>query len=374
MIGASVAYHLARNGVRDVLVLDRAPGPGAGSTGKATGGFRAQFATPVNIRLSLLARESLQRFREDTGVDPGYAQVGYLWLAGNEAELLALRDARRVQAAEGLHEATEVSLSDIAAINPAVSLEGIKGGAYCPTDGFIKPLEILRGYLTAASRLGVGIEWGTDVVGVTRGRSGHATKLLTSNGEIAVEKIVNAAGPWAASLAALARVALPVEPLRRQVAITDPCDCLPADMPMTIFLHDGFHLRVRDGRVVLAWPSPGVAHLPFDTTLEEKWIDQVSACASRRVPALRGVRVDRDACYAGLYEMSPDGHAVLGAAEECGNFYLANGSSGHGVMHAPALGQLLAEIICGRETAFDVTALSPLRFTDGRPRSESELL
>ncbi|MBA3403089.1 MAG: FAD-binding oxidoreductase [Gemmatimonadaceae bacterium] len=374
VIGASVAYYLARGGMRDIVILDRAPAPGWGSTGKATGGFRAQFVTSVNVRLSLLARESLLRFRDETGVDPGFMQAGYLWLAGSESDLESLREAHRVQTAEGLHEAHEVDLREIALINPAVALDGVCGGAFCPTDGFIKPLEMLRGYLTAASRLGVGIEWDTDVVGVTKSEQGRAATVVTSRGEIAVDSIVNAAGPWAASLAALAGVSLPVTPLRRQVALTEPCDRLPANMPMTIFLEDGFHLRVRDGRVLLAWPSPAVSDEPFETSIDDSWISHVSALAFRRIPALRGVRIDRSACYAGLYEMSPDNHAILGASKECENFFLANGSSGHGVMHSPALGQLLADIICGRETAIDVTPLSPLRFVEGRKSLRSELL
>ncbi len=374
VVGASVAYHLARAGMRDVVIFDRAPAPGWGSTGKATGGFRVQFATPVNVRLSLIARESLLRFHDETGVDPGYVQAGYLWLAGSESGVLSLREAHRVQTAEGVHEAREVDLREIAAINPAVDLDGLFGGAFCPTDGFIKPLEILRGYLAAALRLGVEIQWDTEVVGVTKREDGHAAAVVTSRGEIAADSIVNAAGPWAASLAALAGVALPVVPLRRQVALTVPCDRLPADMPMTIFLEDGFHLRVRDGRVLLALPSPAVSDAPFATTVDDSWIDEVSALACQRLPVVRGVRIDRSACYAGLYEMSPDSHAILGASAECENFFLANGSSGHGVMHSPALGQLLADIICGRETAIDVTPLSALRFADGRESPGAELL
>lgn len=136
VIGASVAYYLARGGMRDIVILDRAPAPGWGSTGKATGGFRAQFVTSVNVGLSLLARESLLRFRDETGVDPGFMQAGYLWLAGSESDLESLREAHRVQTTEGLHEAHEVGLREIAVINPAVALDGVCGGAFCPTDGF----------------------------------------------------------------------------------------------------------------------------------------------------------------------------------------------------------------------------------------------
>jgi sarcosine oxidase subunit beta len=146
-------------------------------------------------------------------------------------------------------------------------------------------------------------------------------------------------------------------------------------MPMTIFAGDGFHLRVRDGRILLLWPTPGAAERPWDTEVDPAWIEAVVAKAHRRVPVLRKVAIDRAASWAGLYEMSPDKHAILGPAPECSNLYLVNGSSGHGVMHAPALGQLLAEILSdGAATTLDVGPLSPLRFAEGRLNPVSELL
>ena len=374
-MGASVAWHLATLGQRDVVVLERGPTPGLGSTGRATGGFRAQFGSEINVRLSLLARDKLLRFREETGVDPGYVCAGYLWLAGNEAQVGALRSALEVQHAAGLHEAAEVGAEDIARLNRWISLEGVAGGTFCPTDGFIKPLAILRGYLTAATRLGVRVEQGLEVTALRCDRNGRVTTVETTGGPFHAGAVVNAAGPWAAEVAAMAGVPLPVTPLRRQVAATAPCDLLPADMPMTIWVGDGFHLRVRDGRVLLLRPTPGAAGRPFDTSLEPSWVDAVRATAHERVPVLRGVAVESAACWAGLYEMSPDKHAILGAVPGCENFYCINGSSGHGVMHAPSLGQLLAEIMCeGRAVALDATPLGPSRFERGMAIAGSELL
>jgi sarcosine oxidase subunit beta len=375
VIGASVAYHLALRGVRDVVVLDRAAGPGEGSTGRATGGFRAQFASAVNVRLSLLAREKLLRFGEEIGADPGYLAAGYLWLAGAEAELAELRAGRVLQQAEGLHEVVEVGPTEIARLNPALRLDGMVGGTFCPTDGFIQPRRILDGYLAAARRLGVRIEWETEVTGFALKSDGRIAGVTTSGSVIEVDAVVNAAGAWAAPVARMAGVDLPVTPLRRQVAITTPCALLPAMMPMTIFAGDGFHLRVRDGRVMLLQPTPGVPGQPFDIRVDPAWIDAVAETAHRRVPVLRRAAIDRAGCWAGLYEVSPDKHAILGAAPACANLFLVNGSSGHGVMHAPALGQLLAEIICeGRASTLDVTALRPSRFDEGAPNVVSGLL
>jgi sarcosine oxidase subunit beta len=375
VIGASVAYHLAARGWRDVVILERGSGPGEGSTGRATGGFRAQYATAINVRLSLLAREKLCRFEAETGVDPGYAPCGYLWIGADERELAELRDAQRVQHAEGLREAVELGPEDVLRCNPALAAEGIAGGVFCPSDGFIRPLRILEGYLAAGARLGVRVAWSTECTGFTMRADGTISEVLTSRGPIAVAAAVNAAGPWAAGVAALARLALPVTPLRRQAAATGPCDLLPEGMPMTIFAGDGFHLRVRDGRVLLLRPTPGVAGRPFDDSVDSEWVREVTATAHRRVGVLRRATIDEGACWAGLYEMSPDKHAILGRATGCENLFLANGSSGHGVMHAPALGQLLAEIMSdGAASSLDVTPLRPSRFAEGTPNPVSGLL
>ncbi|MGH7532592.1 MAG: NAD(P)/FAD-dependent oxidoreductase, partial [Gemmatimonadales bacterium] len=332
VIGASVAHHLSTRGIHNISILDQGPAPGAGSTGRATGGFRAQYGTAINIRLSLLARAKLLAFHDEVGADPGYAQAGYLWLSADAREQQILEEGLAVQHAEGLAEARTVTPDDVRRLNPALAPEGIFGGVYCPTDGFIRPLDILDGYLTSASRSGATTSWSTTVRAIERDASGRVSTVVTDSDRIPCGAVVNAAGAWAAEVAAMAGVALPVVPLRRQVASTVPCDLLPPMMPMTIFAGDGYHLRVRDGRVLLLWPNPGRPGAPFDTSVDGEWITAVTAKTARRVPMLHDVAIDRTASWAGLYEMSPDKHAILGPAPECPNFYLINGSSGHGVM------------------------------------------
>jgi sarcosine oxidase, subunit beta len=375
VIGASVAYHLAQKGCGPVLVLERNRAPGRGSTGKATGGFRAQFGSETNVRLSLLARDKLLRFEEELEVDPGYRPCGYLFLADDEAQFAALREAREIQTEAGLGEAREVGPSDVKGINPAVRADGLVGGVFCRTDGFIQPMEILRGYVEAAERLGVGFEYGAGCEGFEFDGPGRISAVRTRSGDVAAGSVVNAAGAWAAPVAREAGLELPVEPLRRQVAITHPFEALPEDMPMTVFVEDGFHLRVRDGRVMLLLPDkPDVAD-PLEGSVEEAWLGSVVETARQRVPCLKDASIDREKCWAGLYEMSPDGHALLGRAPETENLYLANGSSGHGVMHAPALGQLLAEIIVdGAASTLDAHPLRPSRFAEDEPNLAPTLL
>jgi sarcosine oxidase subunit beta len=366
VMGASAAYHLAARGRRDVLVIDSGSAAGEGSTSRATGGFRAQYGTAINVRLSLLTRSKLRRFSDEVGGECGYVPAGYLWLASSAGVLKGLAEARALQHAEGLTEATAATPDEVALINPAIALDGIFGGSFCPTDGFVRPLGILNGYLEAAQRLGVDVSWGEEAVDAKRSASGRITALLTTRRRIATDTVINAAGAWAGAFGSACGLNVPVSPLRRQVALTEPTRVLPDSMPMTIFTDDGFHLRVRDGRVLLLWPTPGLLGRPFDATVDAEWIDAVTAKAHARVPVLRDVPVDSAGSWAGLYEMSPDKHAILGAHPECENLFLINGSSGHGVMHAPALGHLLAEIILdGRATTIDTHPLRPERFSEG---------
>jgi sarcosine oxidase subunit beta len=376
VMGASVAWHLASRGCRDVVVIDRSPAPGLGSTGKATGGFRAQFATEVNIRLALLSREKLLRFPEEIGVDSGYRPYGYLFLASSESQMEALRSIRPLQHGLGV-PVEEIGPEEARRLNPAVSTEGIVGGTFCPIDGFIRPLAILNGYVEAAKRLGVRFEHGVEATGfsIAKRLPGRVMSVETTAGPISARHAVNAAGAWAGELGKLAGVDVPVTPLRRQVAPTAPTSVLPEEMPMTIFLEDGFHLRVRDGRVLLLWPQPPASADPFDADFDAGWLPGLLARAHQRVPCLRDVPVDRAGCWAGLYEMSPDQHALLGRAPRLENLWLINGSSGHGVMHSPALGQLVAEMILdGEAKTIDVYSLRPSRFAEGEPIPEFHLL
>lgn len=375
VIGASIAYHLAKQGCEDILVLERNEAPGRGSTCRATGGFRAQFGSEINVRLSLLSREKLLRFEGDLGVDSGYHPYGYLFLASNEEQLTTLQAAQRVQKTAGLEEARTVTPSDVERINPAVRVGELVGGVFCPTDGFIQPMWILSGYVENATRLGVRFEYGVECTDFQMDGRDRISAVRTSDGDIATGSVVNAAGAWAALVARGDGLALPVRPLRRQAAVTHPFDSLPEDMPMTVFAGDGFHLRVRDGRVLLLLPDePDVAD-PFDVTLEDAWLESVVERARTTVPCLARASIDHEGCWAGLYEMSPDGHALLGRAPETENLYLANGSSGHGVMHAPALGHLLAEIILdGSARTLDTHTLRPSRFVEGKPNLAPALL
>ncbi|HJQ36550.1 MAG TPA: FAD-dependent oxidoreductase [Thermoanaerobaculia bacterium] len=326
VIGASVAFHLAQRGCKDIVVIDRGEDFGAGSTLKATGGFRAQFDNETEVRLSLLSREKLRAFEEEVGVDSGYRPYGYLFLACNEQELDDLRRAQSVQHACGLHEAQMLSADEVRKINPKIGDDSVIGGAYCATDGFIRAKNILRGYADAAQRLGVRFQFNTE---------------LRDWSDVAARVKIEARGAWSGA---------PVFPLRRNVAATVVTDVLAENMPMTIWSGDWYHVRVRDGRVLILWPDD-----PPDDT---KWLRELNRRTEERMPCLIGVPLEE--FWWGFYEMTPDERALLG---EWNGIYYATGASGHGVMHSPALGHLLAELIVDGRTSIDISGLRPDRFS-----------
>ncbi len=373
VMGASVAWHLLQRGVRDVLLLDRAPGPGAGSTGRATGGFRVQYDTAANVRLSVRSREKLLAFAEEVGGDPGYQPFGYLFVARREADLALLRQAQAVQHGAGAPWPREVSAAEVLALNPALVPDRSIGGVFSPVDGFIRPIGLARGYLEGALRLGARIEWGVEVTGLVR-EGDRVAGVGTLDGRIGARAVVNAAGPWAGRFAARAGLDLPVRPVRRQVAATVPTDALPASMPMTAYVEDGFHTRVRDGRILWLWPHGVGVEESDEPTWRDDWVPKVMALAEARLPMAARVPVDPAACHCGLYEMSPDRHAILGEMPAAPGLYLVNGSSGHGVMHAPALGEALAAMVAGEPPMLDVSAFRPSRFAEGRPNVGTGLL
>ena len=341
VIGSSIAWHLAKRGVRDVVVIDRAERLGEGSTGKATGGFRAQFDNETEVRLSLLSRSKLREFESEVGVDSGYRPHGYLFLACNDDELAQLRAAPAIQHTCGVTEARMIGAEEARALNPAVRDESIIGAAFCPSDGFIRPMSILNGYADAARMLGVRFELGVEHQGF-RSEGARVVAVRTSRGEMHADVFIKAMGAWSGT---------PVVPLRRNVAATVPTDLLPESMPMTIWCGDWYHLRVRDGRVLVLWP---------DDPPVDDWLPRVQEMTRMRVPSVASLPIEE--VWTGLYEMSPDDRAIVGRSPDYENVFLATGCSGHGVMHAPAIGQLVAELVTEGTTSLDIEALSPKRF------------
>ena len=379
VVGASVAYHLAERGCKNVLIVERAAAQGAGSTGRATGGVRAQFSTAVNIAMSLYSLAFIENFREATGRDCGYLPVGYLFVATDGAQLEALKVARARQRAAGLTDVELLSAAEVARRAPRLRADNVAGGTFRQRDGFIAPLELMRGFTARAAERGARVWTETEVTGIDV-EGGRVRAVRTSRGPVATRAVVNAAGAWAAEVARLAKVEIPVAPLRRQIVCVRPREPLPEGTPMVIDFSDGFHFRavVTDGRwrpeVLLAWPDPAEP-AGFDDGLDPSFVPKLLARAGASVPSFASAEVVPGLSRAGLYEMTPDAHAIVCESERVGGLFLACGFSGHGVMHSPATGRAVADLVLdGRTSAFDIAPLHAARFNRGELSEETALL
>jgi sarcosine oxidase subunit beta len=372
IVGSSIAYHLAESGCTDVLIIEREEKQGLGSTSKSMGGVRAQFATPINIQMSLYSIDLFSRFEEATGQTADYRAHGYLFCATTEAHLKYLRENQEKQRAFGLKDAEMVSRDEIVKMVPQLIADDIIGGAYCPTDGFVDPHGVLTGFAKRAKERGVRIWLNTEVTGINV-ENGAVAGVKTTNGEVSTRNVVNAAGPWAAAIAKLAGVELPVTPLRRQIVKTQRCDFLPAKFPMVIDMSTGFHFRREGEAILMAWPDDEETY-GFKTAFTHDFLEKILTHAVNRVPEFVDLPVNPKQCWAGMYEVSPDHHAIIGQSPEVKGLFFANGFSGHGVMHSPASGRITADLILQRPSFVDPAPLGVERFAAGRLLEETAVL
>ena len=360
IIGVSIAYHLAKKGVRDVLLLERGM-MGEGATGKCAGGIRTQFSTEINIRFSLLSREVIDSFRDEFGVDPEFHQVGYLFLAQTRQQWTILKANARLIRSMGLRLEL-LDPGDILHRWPFIRVDDLKGGSYTEGDGYAGPFEVLQGFAKGARRLGAVLKEGVEVSGIEL-EKGRIQAVKTARGlKVHTPVVVNAAGPRAAGVAAWLDVDLPVHPLRRQIFFTDLFEELPQAIPMTIDMEYGWYMRREGNGLLLSGPQDSESSFREGVDFEGR--EWAALRSMHRVPVLERAGIARG--WAGLYSISPDHHAIMGTYPEIPGFFCANGFSGHGFQHSPAVGLLMAELIADGETrTLDINSLRPTRFREG---------
>jgi sarcosine oxidase subunit beta len=373
IVGSSIAYHLTTAGCRNVLVIERESAQGKGSTGKSMGGVRAQFSTPVNIQMSLYSIPFYASFDERLGFPCDYRPQGYLFCATSNQHSNYLRANYEKQVAMGLKNVHLISGDEIRHIFPQLRADDIIGGSFCSTDGFVDPYSAMVGFITRAIDHGATIWKSTEVTGIGQDEDGIA-QVETSRGAVSSRKVVNCAGAWAAGVAKLVGVDLPVEPLRRMLVPSEPFDEFPHTAPMIIDMSNGFHFRPESRGFLLAWNDPE-ERPGFKTDFDAAFVEKILMRAADRVPCFAGLPVNPKRAWAGLYEMTPDHHPILGEAPEVPGFFLANGFSGHGVMHAPAAGKILCDLILtGKTDLIDASLLNLSRFAEGRTIHETAVL
>jgi sarcosine oxidase subunit beta len=372
IVGSSIAYHLVDAGCKDVLVIERESAQGKGSTGKSMGGVRAQFSTPVNIQMSLYSIPFYASFEDKLGYPCDYRPQGYLFCATEEKHLAYLRTNFEKQVVLGLKDVQMISGDEIRRRFPQMRGGDILGGSFCSTDGFVDPYSAMIGFMTWACDHGAKLWKNTLVSAITTNE--NRFEVETSRGVVSTKKVVNACGAWAAATAKMVGIDLPVEPLRRMLVPTEPFDDFPHSAPMIIDMSNGFHFRPEARGFLLAWNDP--EETPgYKTDFEPSCIEKILTRAADRVPGFENLAVNPKRAWAGLYEMTPDHHPILGEAPGVPGFFCANGFSGHGVMHAPATGKILSDLILnGKTDLIDAKLLDLARFAEGRTIHESAVL
>jgi sarcosine oxidase subunit beta len=361
IMGASTAYHLAKRGCTNIVVLEANEMFGLGSTGLNAGGIRYQFATAVNIELSKLSIDMMERFSSEMGQELGIKRCGYLLMVDSDADLEQFRRNVALQNAYGVPSSV-VTLDEIATLAPEVELTGIIGGSWCPRDGLVDPHGLLQGYVSNARRLGASLVTGTSATAIET-TGGRIQRVVTSTGAIDTPAVVIACGPWSKQVGAMADIELPIEPIRRQIAVTAPIPGLRSDFPFVIDFSRSLYFH-REGGGILTGMSKHDEPPGFDTRVDDTWRLHHLENAMERLPLLADAGIAAE--WAGLYEVTPDDQPILGALPQVDGLFCCAGFSGHGLMHGPAAGLVVAEeILDGRATTIDIDTLRWNRFEAG---------
>ncbi len=376
-MGASVAFHLARSGMTDVVLVERESLLGTGSTGKNAGGVRHQFSHEANVRLSIESIRFFENFEEEVGAPLDFHQDGYLFLLSTEQAWQDFQRNAKMQ--EDLGVSVEVLTPEQALeYSPGLNIDGVIGATYCARDGIADPHGVTQGFAKAAKRMGVEIVSGTPVQGIQT-ENGRIVSVRTDEGSIETRTVVNAAGPWAAKIGDMAGITLPVAPYRRHIYIasTRPepgstiMPVIPQNHIMVIDFESSFYFHKEGPNVLFGMGEPNETP-SFEETVDDSFLEKIIPVATSRLPALSNASLLTT--WAGLYEVTPDAMPILGETPSVSGFYLINGFSGHGFQHAPAAGRLVAETILGRKTDFDLTPFNLARFSEGSMSGEANVV
>jgi sarcosine oxidase subunit beta len=379
-MGTSVAYHLATRGITNVVLVEREVQLGTGSTGRNAGGFRHQFSHAANIELSKESIALFARFEEEIGFPIDYWPDGYLFLLSSGASVAAFQASLALQRTHGV-DVEWLSPREAAARCPGLDTTGVLGATFCAADGIADPNGVTMGFARAAQARGVTIRRGEEVTAIDV-THGAVTGVRTPEGTIATRTVVNAAGPWAASIGRLAGVDVPVTPERRHIFIAQPPGggswdepphrgAVPSTRLMAIDFDTTFYFH-REGAGLLFGMGDPEERSGFDITVRWDFLPKVIEVAVTRLPALADAAISH--AWAGLYEMTPDHNPIIGPAAGLEGFFTIAGFSGHGFQHSPAAGRILADLIAGRDPRFDVSPFAPERFARRTASSEATIV
>jgi sarcosine oxidase subunit beta len=365
-MGSSIGFHLAEAGV-EVCVLERSE-LASGSTSRAAGGIRAQFSDPLNIALGLRSIAAYERFGERPGAEIDLRQVGYLFLLDREEDVESFERSVALQNEHGV-PTRFVSMAEARDLCPLAGLEGVLAATFCPLDGHASPEAVVQGYATGIRRLGGTVLTDCAVTGIER--SGKEVRAVrTGQGDVETGVVVCAAGVWSPELAREVGVELPVEPVLREVGYTSPA-ALPDGIPLTIDFTTGFYFHREGPGLLFGMADPGQP-AGFDAPTDPAWLERVTTVAERRLPRLLDLGIAGG--WKGYYEITPDHNALIGEAEGISRFLYATGFSGHGFLQAPAVGEVVRDLVLGTAPFVDPAPLSAARFALAAPRPEQNVI
>ena len=359
IIGTSIAYHLAQKKAKGVVLLEKGM-LGEGSTAKCAGGIRAQFSTEINIRFSLESFNTWNHFQEIMEGELDFKKVGYLFLAATEDEWAVFQSNSDLQHKFGI-PVELLSAQEIQYRWPYLRVDDLRGGTFCAWEGYAGPYEALSGFARGARRGGVKVFEETEVIQVLR-NGNQVAGVRTRRGDISAPLVVNAAGPYAGEVGKMAGAEVPVQPYRRQLFFTGPFSHIPDPIPLVIDFHRAWYFRREGAGLLISGPKDNFPS--FNLNVDYDAMVEVAENSMYRVPIMEKAEIDRG--WAGSYEISPDNHAILGEFPGLKGFFLANGFSGHGFQHSPAVGRVMAEMILGEKPSIDISCLSVERFARGK--------
>jgi sarcosine oxidase subunit beta len=361
VMGASAAYHLAKRGLKNIVLLEKEEFFGTGATGRCAGGVRYQFSTEINVKLSIESLPMIERFKEEIGQDVNYRQCGYLLVATDEKDATTFKHNVELQNKLGVRTQF-LNGDEIRARLPLMQFEDAIAGTFNQKDGIVDPNGVVAGYISAGQKLGVRAFAGNEVIGIRVSR-GEVEAVETRQGVIQAPRILDAAGPWAGQIGEMAGVQIPIVPLRRQMFTTNPLKEIPEDFPFVIDFAQSLYFH-REGDGLLIGMSNQHETPGFDQNVDEEFEFVNLEAAIERMPLLE--RASRASHWAGLYEVTPDAHPIFGGSNVKG-FTICTGFSGHGFMHGPVAGKLMSEyILDGKFSTLDVSMLDLARFEEER--------
>jgi sarcosine oxidase subunit beta len=358
VIGTSIAFHLAESGVTDVVLVERDE-LACGSTSKAAGGVRASFSNAANIAIGLRGLDVYSRFAQDYGQEIDFTRDGYLYLLSDQINVNVFTESVALQNSHGV-PSRMITPEEAKKRSPLIGTEGMLAACWSPDDGKATPESVVMGYAAAARRHGARIIRHCAVTDI-ESSGGAITAVVSEHGRIATNTVVCAAGAWSRSIGEMVGVDIPVTPVRRQIAFTEPITDLPESSPsLTIDFPSNFYFHPEGKGLLLGWSDPNEP-AGFNLRFElDDWLLGLGEIAATRAPAVLDYGISSG--WAGLYEITPDRNQIIDRSTKVEGLLIATGYSGHGFLMGPATGEIVRDLYHGKQPGYDISSFALDRF------------